>query len=269
MWHVDRLVFRSCMGDQSDSPAEVKRSSYCTRLQETLFPSTGDMNQKQIDRIDTSLNVLYETVRTKQKTLKDLKNNLALLSDKSKNLDPNGQPRSVLIDQTRKRMKTILMHIKSVNGNITFFEQVKFNLETSYMTSEMAAQIKGLKEQLVVVGAINIEDVQNDIDMVAEINDDIQDINFAMKDTMSNAWTADMGDADDLLAEYLAESDDEQEDELVFGALPTKKPLVSHVRPLVEPSGSLIKKHVDALPRVPGKEEEEEEERASNVVEYF
>ena len=52
-----------------------------------------------------------------------------------------------------------------------------------------------------------------------------------MKDTMTNAWSAEMEDADDMLEEFLADSD--EEDETILA------PEQEYVKPMVSITGSL------------------------------
>lgn len=214
---------------------------YCSLLQQTLFPSRENLNQRQIDRIDTSLNALYENHKEKQLRLKELKHNLSLLKDKTNKIDPSGMPRNTLIENTKKRMKTMLMHAKQLQQNINFFEQVKYNLENSHMTNEMATHVKALKQQLASTGAIDIDNLKDDVDTIADINDDLQDVNHMMKDTMTNAWAADMEDADEMLTEYLMDSDEEEE-------LPILSPDEQYVEPRITSIGNLKPKE---LPKVP------------------
>ena len=220
-------------------------TSYCTELANTLFPSKNSLNQRQIDKIDKSLVGLYENMSEKQNKLKDLKNDLFLLNDKTKKVDPNGLPRKTLIENTRKRMKTMLIGIKGLQNNIHFFEQVKYNLENSHMTAEMAAQVKSLKQQLVSAGAIDIDKLKDDVDDIAEINDDIQDVNLIMNDTMTNAWSADMDTAEDLLEEFLADSDVEDEDDIEINE--------EYVKPIVDIL-TVKNKKISKLPNVPKSE---------------
>lgn len=215
---------------------------YCNLVQQTLFPSRESLNQRQIDRIDTSLNALYENHTEKQKRLKELKHNLSLLQDKSNKIDPNGMPRNTLITNTKKRMKTILMHTKQLQQNIHFFEQVKYNLENSHMTNEMASHVKALKQQLATTGAIDIEALKDDVDDIAEKNDELQEVTFMMKDTMTNAWAADMEDAEEMLNEYLMDSDVEEDENVILA------PEEQYVEPRITSIGNL---KPQTLPHVP------------------
>lgn len=220
----------------------TKVSYYCSLLQQTLFPSRESLNQRQIDRIDTSLNALYENHKEKQLRLKELKHNLSLLKDKNNKIDPTGMPRNTLVENTKKRMKTILMHTKQLQQNIHFFEQVKYNLENSHMTNEMATHIKSLKQQLASTGAIDIDNLKEVVDDIAATNDDLQDINNVMKDTMTNAWAADMDDADEMLEEYLMDSDIEEEQILA--------PDEQYIEPRITPIGNLKRQELPKVPNV-------------------
>ena len=57
----------SAMGSTSD---------FCTELKLRLFPSKESLNQKQIDRINTSLYMLYSNLKEKQDELGKLKESL-------------------------------------------------------------------------------------------------------------------------------------------------------------------------------------------------
>lgn len=223
--------------------------TYCEIIQTTLFPSQANINEKQIEKIDASLATLYENQIEKTKKLKELKRNLGLLKDKNNKIDPNGLPRSALIANTEKRMKSMLIHTKGLQQNIHFFEQVKYNLENSQITSEMANQIKSLKAQLVTTGAIDIDKLKDDVDDIADINEDMQEINLVMKDTMTNAWNAEMGDADEMFVEFMADSDAESETEEFAD---TTAPMSEYVEPIINPNGSFKS---DTFPTVPNEEE--------------
>lgn len=210
-------------------------TDYCAALKVILFPSQSNLNERQIERIDTSLLKLHEIQREKQTKLTELKTNLKLLQDKSNKIDSGGLPRNVLIENTKKRMKTLLVHTKSLQQNINFFEQCKFNLENSQMTAEMADQIRGLKQQLVGAGRINTDELNDNVDTIAEINDDLQEANFMMTDTMSNAWNSDMSEADEMLDEFLADSDYEDSD------IEEEMVSESRVKPMVNAANSLVK----------------------------
>jgi len=215
---------------------------YCSLLQQSIFPSRENLNQRQIDRIDTSLKVLYNNHLDKQRQLKELKTNLGLLNDKSNKIDPSsGLPRSTLVINTKKRMKTILMHTKSLQQNIHFFEQVKYNLENSHMTNEMATHIKELKNQLADIGAIDIEQLQEDVDTIADVNDDIQEVNNIMKDTMTNAWAADMDDAEAMLEEFLMDSDVEDDNTVL-------SPEGQYIEPRITTIGNFKPQILPAVP---------------------
>lgn len=218
-------------------------TDYCAALKVMLFPSQSNLNEQQIERIDASLLKLHEIQREKQTKLTELKTNLKLLQDKNNKIETGGLPRNVLIENTKQRMKTFLVHTKSLQQNINFFEQCKFNLENSQMTAEMADQIRGLKQQLMGAGKINTDELHDNVDTIAEINDDLQEASFTMTDTMANAWSSDMSaDADEMLTEFLADSDYEDSD------MEEEMVSESRVKPMVNASNSLVKKQPEPEP---------------------
>ena len=189
-------------------------SNFCNDLILRLFPSRAILNKKQIDKIDNTLVGLYENISNKKKKLNQLKLDINQLSNKNNILDPSALPRDILIERTKTRIKTLLMHIKNIQNNINFFEQIKYNMENSHMTSEMANNIKNLKKQLIKSNKhLNIENIKDDVDNIADINDDIKDVNFVINETITNAWESDLECGDTLLKEFLDEEEEEEEEE--------------------------------------------------------
>ena len=228
----------------------------------TLFAPRIPSNQKNISKIDATLEKLYEQQLTGQTKLGELKTNLGKLTNKKNKVDPKGLPRGTLVAQTRKRMGALLHQNKQYQKNIDFFVACKMNLENNAMTREMASNIKVLKKEMVKVGAINVDKLQDDVDDIAEMNSDIQDVNNMVSDTMVNAWEMDVGDMDDELEAYLAEDLSDAEE---VGEADYVKPLVD---PLARKSAerearrrdeeALLELQRESLPDVPDAEEEED-----------
>jgi len=212
----------SAMGSTSD---------FCTELKLRLFPSKESLNQKQIDRINTSLSMLYSNLKEKQDELGKLKESLKILGDKNQKLLPNSLPRQTYVVSTKQKMVTLLQHTKSIQKNVQFFEQVRYNLENSFMSAEMAEHVKNLKRELVSTGAIDTEEFQENVDIIADINEELQADAFVMNDAMENMWRADMNEGEELLKEFLAESDEEESFEEGVST--------NFVKPLVDPLKNL------------------------------
>lgn len=231
-----------------------QNANFCTLLVNTLFGPRVSPNEKNISKIDATLEKLYASQLEKQKKLQELKKNLGLLQDKSNRIDPGGLPRETLIKNTKKRMVAILNHNAQLQKNIDFFTACKYNLENSQMTQEMASHIGSLKKQMIKVGAIDIDKLQEDMDDIAEVNNDLQEVNNAMNDTLVNAWEMDVGEAEELLESYLAESDAESETD-VDETRAVVKPIEDPLRRLREEERrkleETVNNYVDELPSVP------------------
>lgn len=245
-----------------------KTPNICSLLAATIFAPRLPANQKNITKIDATLEKLYEQQLAGQTKLGELKVNLGKLTNKKNKIDPKGLPRAALVAQTKKRMGMLLHQNKQYQKNIDFFVACKMNLENNAMTREMASNIKVLKKEMVKVGAINVEKLQDDVDFIADANADIQDVNNLVSDTMVNAWDMDM-DMDDELEAYLAEdlSDVEgvtdEEDE--------------YVKPLVDPlarrnaererleQARKVQQQAQELPDIPEKSDSEGEQERTLV----
>lgn len=211
--------------EQLQASTRPEKSNFCSLVLATMFSPRIPSNQKNISKIDQTLEKLYEQQLAGQTKLGQLKVDLGKLSDKKNKIDPRGLPRATLVAQTRKKMSALLHQDKQYQKNIDFFVACKMNLENNAMTREMATNIKVLKKEMIKVGAINVESLQDDVDDIAEMNADIQDVNNLVSDTMVNAWEMDLDGAEDELEAYLAEdlSDIEEDGE------------VNYIKPLIDP----------------------------------
>lgn len=232
-----------------------KNSNICSILAATIFAPRLPANQKNITKIDATLEKLYEQQLAGQTKLGELKVNLGKLSNKKNKVDPKGLPRTALVAQTKKRMGMLLHQNKQYQKNIDFFVACKMNLENNAMTREMASNIKVLKKEMIKVGAINVEKLQDDVDFIADANHDIQDVNNLVSDTMVNAWDMDM-DMDDELEAYLAEDlSDTEGDEVGEN---------EYVKPLVDPLArrnaerERMERAAQELPNIPEAEEDDD-----------
>lgn len=207
---------------------EKPRDNFCSILSRSLFAPRLPTREKNLNKIDATLEKLYEQQLAGQRKLSELKQNLRQIQDKKNKIDPRGLSRGTLVANTKKRMAAILHQNKQYQKNIDFFNACKYNLENNAMTRELVDNIKVLKKEMVKVGAINVDKLADDVDDIAEMNADIQDVNHAVSDTLVNAWDLDVGDAEDELEAYLA--DDLSED----GEVDVEE-ANTYVKPLVDP----------------------------------
>jgi hypothetical protein len=182
----------------------------CESLFSKLFIHDGGLvKNAQIDAIDASLLNLTDKRTECEQKLIQLKHSLTLLNDKTNKIS-NGQPRKQLVAQAKKRMAFLLKNNTRIVNYINYLETLKENIEETRMTSSMANELKTLRCSLIQVGAINIDDMKDDLDAIGDMNEDMKEVNFTLHDTMQGAWDADIGDGEDLLADYLADSDSEE-----------------------------------------------------------
>lgn len=258
--------------EQLQANARQEKPNICSLVAASLFAPRVPSNQKNISKIDATLEKLYEQQLAGQTKLGELKVNLGKLTNKKNKVDPKGLPRGTLVAQTRKRMGALLHQHKQYQKNIDFFVACKMNLENNAMTREMASNIKVLKKEMIKVGAINVDKLQDDVDDIAEMNSDIQDVNNIVSDTMVNAWEMDVGEMDDELEAYLAEdlSDVEEDNDEEADYV---KPLVN---PLARKSAereakrrdeeALLELQRESLPDIPERSDGEEEGDGDRLV---
>lgn len=162
-------------------------------------------NEKQLEAIDTQLKECFQRQTEKQQKLNELKNNLALLSDKTKKMDPNGIPRAAAINMTKNKMVAIIAQIKQFQKLINFYTTMKINLENNQMSNEMATQMQIMKKQMLKTGTIDANKFKDDFDDIMEMNEELQETQHIINDTITNVWEMDMEGVEEELEAYLAD----------------------------------------------------------------
>lgn len=165
-------------------------------------------NQKQIETIDAQLEECFRCQSEKHQKLNELRQSLNLLNDKTKKMDPNGMPRTAAINMTKSRMVAIISQIKQYEKLINWYTTMKINLENNQMSHEMATQMQNMKKQMLKTGTIDVNQLKEDFDDIIEINDDIQETQNIISDTLTNVWEMDIDGAEEELEAYLAEKDE-------------------------------------------------------------
>lgn len=192
---------------------QATNNNICSMLTQ-LFISRESSSARQIGKIDAALERLYGIQIGYKTKLAELKGSLKLLNDKSKRVDPNGMPRDVLIKNTKKRIVQYLNQNKMVQQNIDFFTNCKFNIENNNMTKLVVDNVKTLKKELSRVSGIDVEKVKDDVDDIAEMNEEMQEVNNTVNDTLINTWQLSIDDEESLLQAFLEESDEDEDEEL-------------------------------------------------------
>lgn len=192
-----------------------ERENICSIMMYKLFPNSDRAIQNEIRNIENDIDKLYKELREEQSIANELKVTLNKLKNKKIPMDPNGMTRADAIKTTEKRALIVLRKIKGIQNQITIFEGSKYSMENSQMTVDMKRRIKNLHQRMQKVKTINAEDLENDIDDIADVNEMVEQINNTVNDTMVSAWTVDMESDEALLREFLAESDNEDDIESV------------------------------------------------------
>lgn len=183
--------------------------SFCPIVLDTLFPNTERALKRTMDTVDEDLEDLYKELKEKQQTAHQLKASLKKLNDKSIAMDPNGMTRKDAISSMRSKCKLVLNNIKNIQHQIQVFEGTKYTIENSKMATDMAARIDSLRKRVSNIKNINHNKLTNDVDDIMEAQDYAEKINETINDTMISAWHQDLESDNQLLEEFLADSDDE------------------------------------------------------------
>ena len=186
---------------------QKKKEGICSVLSKMFFTNSAAAAQKQLGKIDETLDTLYKKQGECVAQLKELKENLVLLGDPKNKVDTAGMSRKNMIIHTRKRISILIGQSKHYQKHIDFFCNCKLNLETNAMTKELALHIGGLKREMLRAGAVDVDQINEDIDDIAEINDDLKDVNDRLGDTMGSAWNYEIDE--DELNEFLNQDDDD------------------------------------------------------------
>lgn len=189
--------------------------NFCSLVMYKLFPNSEQAIQNEIRRVEKDLDILYNDLREQQSIANELKVTLNKLKNKKIQMDPNGMTRQDAIKMTEKKTMLVLKKIKNIQNQITLFEGSKYSMENSQMSVDMQKRINVLHQRMQKVKSINATDLENDVDDIADINDQIEQINNTVNDTMVSAWTVDMESDEAMLQEFLAQSDDEEDIESV------------------------------------------------------
>lgn len=193
----------------------AEKDNFCHLVMYKLFPNSDRAIQNEIRSVEDDIDKLYKELREQQSIANELKVTLNKLKNKNIHMDPNGMTRADAIKSTEKKALTVLRKIKGIQNQITIFEGSKYSMENSQMTVDMKRRIKSLHSRMERVRHINAEDLENDIDDIADVNETVERINNTINDTMVSAWTVDMDGDEAMLQEFLAETDDEEDIESV------------------------------------------------------
>lgn len=193
----------------------AEKENLCNAMMYMLFPTSDRAIQNEIKMVESDIDGLYKELREEQAIANELKMTLNKLNNKKIAMDPNGMTRQDAIKSTEQRAMMVLRRIKGIQNQITIFQGSKYSMENSQMTTDMRKRIKILHERMQKVKTINADELEDEIDDIADVNDYVERINNSINDTMVSAWTVDMEADEAMLQEFLASSDNEDDIESV------------------------------------------------------
>jgi chromosome segregation ATPase len=199
----------------------------CSMVMYKLFPNSNRAIDNEIRQIEKDLDKLYSERREAQSIANELKETLTKLNNTKISMDPNGMTRADAITSTQKKAMIVLKKIKGLHNQISLFEGSKYTMEKSLMATDMKKRISLLHDRMKRVQNVNTDELEDNIDDIADMNDHIEKINTTIHDTMVSAWTVDMDSDEAMLQEFLEQSDDADDTEKIVHALPVD-PVKTH-----------------------------------------
>lgn len=190
----------------------TEKENFCNIVMYKLFPTSDSAIKTELRMVEHDIDKLYKDLKEEQSIANELKQTLKKLKNTRIAMDPNGMSRADAIKSTEMKALLVLNKIKIIQNEINVFEGSKYTMENSQMTVDMNKRIKSLHKRMQKVKTINAEDLENDIDDIADVNENVEKINQTINDTMVSAWTVDMESDEAMLREFLEESDNEEED---------------------------------------------------------
>lgn len=216
----------------------------CNIVLYKLFPNSDRVINNEIRQLEKDLDKLYNELREEQSIANELKTTIGKLNNRKIAIDANGMTREDLIKSTQNKLMIVLRKIKGLQNQISLFEGSKYTMENSQMATDMEKRISVLSQRMQRVRTINTDNLNNDIDEIADMNDHVEKINTTINDTMVSAWTVDMDSDEAMLKEFLETNDEEDDDEDIIvnnnmPVAPTSLPKLSrpkedHKKPIRE-----------------------------------
>ena len=184
----------------------------CNIVLYKLFPNSDRIINNEIRQLEKDLDKLYNELREEQSIANELKTTVGKLNNKKIAIDANGMTREDLIKSTQNKLMIVLRKIKGLQNQISLFEGSKYTMENSQMATDMEKRISVLSQRMQRVKTINTDNLNDDIDEIADMNDHVEKINTTINDTMMSAWTVDMDSDEAMLKEFLETNDEEEVD---------------------------------------------------------
>lgn len=213
----------------------------CNVVLYKLFPNSDRVINNEIRQLEKDLDKLYNELREEQSIANELKTTIGKLNNRKIAIDANGMTREDLIKSTQNKLMIVLRKIKGLQNQISLFEGSKYTMENSQMATDMEKRISVLSQRMQRVRTINTDNLNNDIDEIADMNDHVEKINTTINDTMVSAWTVDMDSDEAMLKEFLETNDEEEDGEDItdMPVAPTSLPKLSrpkedHKKPIRE-----------------------------------
>ena len=183
-------------------------SEFCSLFRQNVFPNSEERTQRQIARLDDTIEKINAEIQEKRKKMKEIKDNIKLLKDPNVRMDGQNSSRARMIDGFRKRIGLLMEHIKRMEDNLAFFEKSKFSLENNQMSSDLSRHIRQLREEMSQVNVIDIDKLEEDTTEIAEVTDYMEEHNNRVGVLMESGMT-DVDIDDDEVDAYLNASDDD------------------------------------------------------------
>lgn len=186
-----------------------EKDGICNVLMYTLFPSSSIGIQYEIKKINMDIDKLYGDLRKEREAFAVDMRMYRKLKNTKIPMDPNGMSRKDAIKSVLLKLNHSKDRIKKIEVQIHAFTKCRNDLESSSFTTSMDQTIEGLKQRMKRVKNIDAEKMVRNLDEIADVNKDIQEVNDRVSDAMISGWEADMDVNEIELEEYMATFDEE------------------------------------------------------------
>jgi chromosome segregation ATPase len=184
-------------------------ANICGNFFDTIFPSGERAYQSSHDKITKDIERLYDELKKEQTRANMLKESLKKLENKKIPMEPNGMSRNDAIKNAKSHLISALTSIKNKQSQIDKFERGRRALEASQQIHDHRRNLQILKHHMSSVKGVDIGEMEQDIDFIDDANDDIKDMNARVNDAMVSMWKTDEEADQDMLEQFLAQSDEE------------------------------------------------------------
>ena len=195
----------------------------CLALRDAIFPNKERILEQEIWKLENDMNELCVKRHALDTEFAEVKKNILFLQDKANKVETRGFTREQMVVVQKKRLARLQTGIRSMDTQMNTYEKIMDNLVRYRLNRVAHASTKNLKTRLMRLGikpgGAELDAMIDDLDDVAEINEDMEEMSSRVDNALSNVWTTDMAVIDGMVDEIMDLDDEEEEEEEEEGAM--------------------------------------------------